>query len=230
MIDFLTVCEGHSESDFCNQVLRPSLYPRGVDFAGKLVGKPNRKLPGIAGWARYQADLKRIAAEANQRKRYVGVLVDYYRMPLGWPGRRTASDQTLKQRGIHVEEELKRVADESYRDSFIPCVQLHEFESLLFCDPDTTGLAMSMGLGDFNEISCAASVEQMRVIIRDCGSDVEQINDHVTTNPAARVQRIFPGFSKPVQGVNALIECDVDLLRQNCVWLDRWLTAIEACV
>jgi len=106
LIDFLTVCEGHSEKHFCNQVCVPLSNPRGVILQGSWC-KPNRKLPGIAGWARYQPTLKRIAQRQINESEYVwkcwSTTTECH---LGWPGRRTARRSDTENSVVSTGEEF----------------------------------------------------------------------------------------------------------------------------
>lgn len=222
MLEVLISCEGQTEREFCRSVLKPYLAPKGIHLSGKLVGKPNRRLGGIRGWRIYREEILRTASENSSR--HVGLLVDYYGMPECWPGRTASVPHS--QRGVTVEKALKLDLPE-LRTRFHPCIQLHEFESLLYVDPETTGLSLSCAKTyyDHEEIG-----NELQAIKDEANGDVQLINDSSATAPSKRIIKIVPGYDKVGFGVTCTADVTVDVLRKGCKWLDRWLTELESLV
>jgi len=134
MLDLIVLCEGQTEREFCRALIAPHVAAGGIALAGTLVGKPQRRIGGIRPWPIYRSELLRLAKARPDR--HVAVLVDYYAMPDSWPGRADSRKKPIAQRGSHVEEMLRSDLHDFLPHRFHPCVQLHEFESLLFVDPD----------------------------------------------------------------------------------------------
>jgi Domain of unknown function (DUF4276) len=223
MSDVVVVCEGQTEREFCREVVAPHLAPRGVYLAGTLRGKPGRKRGGIASWASYRGELIRLAKERSTR--HVGVLVDYYRLPPDWPGRTVAATKPVPHRGPFIETALKADLLDELGDRFVPCIEVHEFESLLFVEPETSALTIAIGAGlDDYELVAA----QLAAIKSKCGGDAEAIDDSPQTAPAKRIISIVPGYDKVGWGVPAAADVSLNALRSGCRWLDRWLTSLEA--
>lgn len=223
MSDVVVICEGQTEREFCREVVAPHLGPRGVYLAGTLRGKPGRRRGGIAPWASYRLELLRLAKERADRR--VAVLVDYYRLPSDWPGRSTAATKPVRQRGQCIETALKEDLASELGERFIPCIEMHEFESLLFVDPATSALTLAVGAGRDNDGNIAARLEEIKT---ECGGDAEAIDDSPETAPSKRIMSIVPGYDKVGWGVTAAAEVPLDALRGGCQWLDRWLAALEA--
>lgn len=223
MSDVVVICEGQTEREFCREVVAPHLGPRGVFLSGTLRGKPGRKRGGIAPWASYRVELIRLAKERADRR--VAVLVDYYRLPLDWPGRSKVATKPVRQRGQYIEKALREDLASELGDRFIPCIEMHEFESLLFVDPAMSALTIALGAGLVDDGAIAA---QLGAIKTECGGDAEAIDDSPETAPSKRIMSIVPGYDKVGWGVTAAAEVPLDALRVGCPWLDRWLRSLEA--
>jgi hypothetical protein len=221
MLEVIVLCEGQTEREFCRQVIAPQLAASGLALAGTLAGKPQRKQGGIRPWPVYRRELLRLAAERPER--HLGLLVDYYAMPDSWPGRLASRALPPQERGVRVEDSLREDLGDVLRGRLHPCVQLHEFESLLFVDPEIAALSLAIGAG---AISYEYLSGQMSTIKADCGGAVEQIDDSPETAPSKRLSKIIRGYDKVAWGVVAAADVSVPVLRAGCPWLDRWLTRI----
>lgn len=221
MLELIVLCEGQTEREFCRNVVAPYVGTDGIALAGTLVGKPQRKRGGIRPWPTYRNELLRLAKERSIR--HLAVLVDYYAMPECWPGRVTSKRLPLSQRGLHVEDELRTDLAVELPGRFHPCVQLHEFESLLFVDPDMSALSIAVGGGLSRHEHVA---QRMKDIKTKCGGSVEAINDDPETAPSKRLIKLISGYDKVAWGVTAAEDVSMPTLRAGCPWLDRWLTTI----
>lgn len=222
MRDVLVLCEGQTEREFCRSVLAEYMAAHGVALAGTLVGKPQRKQGGVQEWPVYRKELLRLAKERADR--HVGVMVDYYAMPHSWPGRSEAAKQPPDQRGEYVETRLREDLEPEIGPRFEPCVQLHEFESLLFVDPDTTALSIAVGGWSSPEYGA----KQLSKIKAEFGDDVEKIDDSPETAPSKRIVGVFRGYDKVFWGVTAVKDVGLEALRAGCPWLDRWLGRLQS--
>lgn len=222
MRDVLVLCEGQTEREFCRQVLASHIAGAGVAVAGTLVGKPGRKRGGVSAWQRYRRELLRLAAERPDR--HVAVLVDYYAMPDDWPGRRTSAGQPCAARGTAVENALVADLATALPGRFHPCVQLHEFEALLFVDPARTAASLSRFCEPLLSRNLHARLEEIRSA---AGETVEHINDSPETAPSKRLRAAVAGYDKVAWGVDIARQIGLDDLRAGCPWLDRFLTRLE---
>ena len=222
MLDIIVLCEGHTEREFCRSVIAPYAAERGIALAGTLVGKPQRKHGGVRPWPAYRAELLRLANGRSDR--HVALLVDYYAMPDSWPGRSDSQQKPIAERGSYVENQLRANLQNELHGRFHPCVQLHEFESLLFVQPDISALSIAVGGGPNTHDGVARRMMAIRVA---CGGSVEQINDGPETAPSKRLANIIPGYDKVAWGVTAAADVSLPTLRGGCPWLHRWLTELE---
>jgi hypothetical protein len=137
-------CEGQTEQNFCVQVLQEHLFPLGDGLIHTLpVGrKDHHHLYGLGrGPTTYGRVRKFILNTINGRARpnvYFSTLIDLYALPDDFPGKaqynRNPADPTPY--ALALEEAFRQNID-CHR--FIPYLQLHEFETMLFADPEKSG-------------------------------------------------------------------------------------------
>lgn len=107
-----------------------------------------------------------------------------------------------------------------YSRKFIPYIQLHEIESLLFAGPEKMAQV-------FEKSELTAKFEQ---IVRECGG-CEYINNNPENAPSKRIQNLFPGYKKG-SSVNAHAyriaqRIGVSRMRAQCPHFDEWLAKLE---
>ena len=100
---------------------------------------------------------------------------------------------------------------------FIPYVQMYEFEALLFSDPTK----MAQGMDRPNLTNSFADIAQGF-------ATPEAINNSPQTAPSKRIERLVPGYEKPLMGALAAIEIGLVKMREQCHLFNGWLNQIEA--
>lgn len=178
-------CEGRTEQSFCNQVLRPHLFP---EFDGHIHTLPVgwKAHLGVKGVSK-NSPLKRYIAgtlkSRRQRQVYLTTMIDLYGLPADFPGKSKHVRDPGNPR-LYAES-----LEESWRSDigdgrFLPHLQLHEFESLLLVDPDAFALRFR---------DCANQIEQLKEMAAKFGH-VEKINDSHDGAPSRRIAALFPEF------------------------------------
>lgn len=221
MAEIIVLCEGTTEREFCRQLLQPALAGRGVFLRATLAGDPGARRGGVRPWAVYRRELSRLLAQRPDW--YVGLLVDYYAMPSCWPGRADAAGRPLTERGRSIEDALQGDLGCEVGGRLVPCVQVHEFETLLFVSPQTTADHLAVVAGDASASTIAFHLSQA---VEDCGG-VEAINDGPSSAPSKRLEQLVSRYDKVAWGVPAVMGAGLDVLRAGCPWLDRWMTKLE---
>ena len=150
-------------------------------------------------------------------------MVDYYAMPLDWPGRvdRIAQGTTSSQIAESIEEALLADIcghmDRNFNpDRFLPYVMMHEFEAMLFSD--CHALATAIGHPDLTADFQA---------IRDEFGSPEEIDNSPDTAPSKRIERLMPAYQKPTMGVQASQYIGIATIRNQCPHFDAWLHRLE---
>ena len=99
---------------------------------------------------------------------------------------------------------------------FMPYIVMHEFEGLLFGDPD--GFSLGIGKSDLSP--------KLRAIRNSFGTP-EEINDSPDTAPSKRVEDLMPGYQKPLNGVQAAQGIGLEAIRRECPQFSNWLDRLE---
>ena len=214
--------EGQTEESFVNRVLAPRLYDCGyTSVSARLLGNARQRSRrgGIRRWELVRDGiLSHLKADEELS---VTTMVDYYGLPTTWPGRAAAPALPFPDRAGSVERGILddvsgELGDGFDRRRFIPYVIMHEFEGLLFSDPE--GFGRSIGKDDLSPGFQA---------IRNEFETPEQINDSPDTAPSKRVLGLFPGYQKPLLGTLAAQEIGLDAIRGECPQFSDWIGRLE---
>ena len=215
--------EGQTEERFVDNVLAPHLYSVGyTKVSAHLLGNSRQrsKRGGIRSWNSVLSDI--VNHLKGDRAALVTTMVDYYGLLDSWPGREeTRRRNAIKERAESVERGISEDVARSFgggfdRRRFIPYVMMHEFEGLLFSDPDR--FARGIGRPDLTSQFQA---------IRSQFQTPEEINDSPDTAPSKRVINLYKGYQKPLMGVHAVEEIGLDAIRRECLLFNRWIDALE---
>jgi hypothetical protein len=218
MIRAYIVCEGPTEETFVNEVLEPVLRPFRVGPRACLIGPPGHK-GGKVSRERVENDVLRILKQ--DRGAYCTTFLDYYGLAPGFPGKPAPERTPTERKAELVEQALYQdVAahlDQTWRpDRFIPYIQMHEFEGLLFSDP----ARLAKGL---YKPELADRLQE----IRKAFPTPEDINDNFETAPSNRIRSLLPGYDKPVAGTLAAIEIGIETIRKQCPRFRGWVERLS---
>jgi hypothetical protein len=178
------------------------------------------KRGGIRPWQGVKRDILRHLRE--DRSAIAAIMVDYYGLPLDWPGRAEApgenstSGKAKLVESALIEDISEEMGNRFDARRFIPLVMMHEFEALLFSDPDRFA----------NAIGKAGLTEEFRAIRQEF-EHPEDINDSPETAPSKRIENLFPGYEKPLYGVIAALEIGLQMMRNECPHFNEWLNHLE---
>lgn len=214
---YLTV-EGPTERAFAKAVLKPHLAQFDVDLRTRIV-VTNRKLGkrgGIFNFTVLQTDLTYLMREHRQPEDRFTTMIDLYALPREFPGWDEAHKQATPEKRITVLETalLKEIRD--WR--FLPYIQLHEFETLLYCD--LSQLAQRVANSERALLTLQHEVN---------GLEPEDINEGETTAPSKRISNYVPAYNKLKVRVGAPAAAAIGLptLRSKCPHFNDWISQLE---
>ncbi len=220
----ILVVEGETEQAVVRDVIAPELAGRQVYVTAALVGTPGHK-GGIRPFSRVLRDIVRLLKQ--ERDTRVGTLFDYFALPTGWPGLAESKKKTGPGKAISIEtamaDAVARAMGADFRhERFIPYIQLHELEGLLFTDPWRMAEA-------FEDTALATDFEH---VLGEFNNDPEMIDDGPKTAPSKRIQAVYPRYQKG-RGLNAhapLILKRIGLcrLRKACRHFGEWYHILES--
>lgn len=205
--------EGQTEEAFVNEVLRPELSLRGVYVtATRITTSRNAHRVNKGGFVNFEhleRDVKRLLS--SDQNRYVGCMVDLYRLPKNVPRHSDAlaySDPYEKVRFLE-----QALGSHFGSNRFIPFVQLHEFESLLYSDPESTkGVTGNVHLS-IAMVSALAQVD----------GNPELVNETPEGAPSKRLTAVFPKYQKVVHGVQIAKIVGLQNMRMKCSHFSAWV-------
>ena len=217
VISVYVICEGRTETTVVKNVIAPELGMKGVFLSPIPLGGSGKS--GDVTFPRLMRDIR------NQlysfRNCYCSTMFDYYGLDDDFPGKSEARKKSaLSQKKVAVcdalSNELAKKLDEGPMQRFLPYVQMHEFEGLLFSDPDQ--LALVLGRQDL--------IQQFRAI-RNSFDTPEHINDNPVTAPSKRLQSLVPRYRKVQMGERAARAMTLKKIRRECPLFDAWLNKLE---
>jgi hypothetical protein len=219
------IVEGQTEEAFVKNVLAPHLQPRQIYLRPLLTplkrGARKRKLRGgIAGsFASAQRFVHRKLTDDTEA--YTTTMFDYYGLPIDFPGMDHADlppPARWQERVAFLEEQFSEALSDSQR--FIPYVQTHEFEALLFSDAEVIDRTLSIlqqASGQLNEL---------RGIVAACG-EPEAIDDSPETAPSKRLKQLYPSYDKVLFGELITEEIGIETLCSQCPHFANWIEQLR---
>lgn len=212
----IIVCEGQTEQAFCNDVLQSHFNQCGIYLQSPTIKKT---AGGIVSWAALKYQVEKHLLE--DKDAIVTTLIDYYGIYAHheYPKWEEAKRKINRAERMDIlENEMLMDISEDLQTRFIPYIQLHEFEGLLFSD---------LWVFDNNfEDDEFLDYDYLIQTIRD-NPNPELINDGNETAPSKRLSRIIRGYDKVIYG--ALFAYDIGLakIRSKCPRFNDWITKIE---
>lgn len=226
--EIVALVEGETEVEFVHHVVVPHLQSFNLSIRAVKGGNPRRtQRGGVPRWGSACRDI------CNYLKsgKIVTTLFDFYGLKTDWPGRLDAAKEVLSNRGKAVEDAIyqdicDRLGGSFDGARFIPCIQFHEFESLLFVKPDITALSLAL-ISETRGIQEAFIRRKLNEVLKEFDGDAEAINDSPETAPSKRIGTIVKGYDKRAWGYQIVKDVSLSDLRLGCPWLDHWLTRLE---
>lgn len=219
------LCEGHTEDRFVSEVLKPYLQPFGIVVKHRIL--MTRRKDGYAGglisYGKVRNDLvkwiKETSGHSGERN-YFTTMFDFYALPNDFPDYSSAIKHRDKYRSV-LELESAFGADIP-NTNFIPYIQLHEFEALVFCGLDAL-------LYEYPE--CGKEIESIRDVLSAYNNNPEAIDDSRETAPGKRIEKAIRSkykYNKPKSGTAVTKAVGIDTLKMKCAHFGEWITKLES--
>jgi hypothetical protein len=219
VIRVFVLVEGPTEESFVKGPLADHLSRRQVYLTPIILGVPGHK-GGRTNYARVWKDLLRQLKQDPTA--YCSTMIDYYGLGLGFPGTPLPPHLGNLQKVEYIERAIKddicaRLPDFRPDVRLIPYLSLHEYEALLFSDPDAFAQAL-------RQPKLAYHFHR----VRDDFPTPEDIDDSLESAPSKRVIAIYSAYRKVIEGTLAAKAVGIDRMRQECEHFRHWLERIEA--
>ena len=210
------VVEGQTEEAFVKELMTPYFAQTGIyDVRPVIIQTSKGHKGGFVNYEHLKNDLLRLLKSQGQDV-IVTTFVDFFRCP-ELPNQKDID--ALPSHLQKVEEMEKSIYNDINDWRFIPYIQLHEFEALLFSA--VNGFEMYFE----NQIS-----KEIQGII-DSYDNPEEINSAPETAPSKRLIRIIPSYDKVIYGNIVALEIGLPTIISKCprfrVWIDN---LIHRCI
>lgn len=207
--------EGQTEDVFVRELLGPHYARTGLYLTPIIVSTSPGHKGGVLSYAKIKPQLLRLCKQDSSA--YVTTMFDLYALPGDFPGKNLPSYPSLAsghQKAVFIESHLAR---DIAQTNFIANLMVHEFEALLFVQPQK-----------FDEWTDDRSVVKKLIAVTQAHPSPEDINDSPLTAPSKRVLAAMSAYQKTVHG--PLIACEIGLapLRGACPHFHAWLQRLDA--
>jgi hypothetical protein len=211
----MILVEGQTEEMFVKEVLQPSmpkeiyLQPIILHTSKQSSGKKHRG--GVTSYEKVRNEIKDCLRDRSAEM--ITSMIDYYGLPTKFPN---FSDNTTP----NASKRVKLLEDAWEKDindpQFKAYLSLHEFEALLFSDPEkiVKVLELTRGKDQLKDIS-------------DSVSTPEDINGGRKTHPSARLEKLYPGYRKIIDGIRIAKEIGIEKMMEKCPHFKDWVEFLK---
>lgn len=212
----IVICEGQTEHEFCKDVINPFLLAKNIFVQAPLIKKSGG---GIVPWEILK---KQIEIHLKQEpEAIVTTLIDYYGIPEkynypGWTEAHNVQDKTLRM--DILENAMCQSLSKKWQHRFIPYIQLHEFEGLLFSD-------IKIFTNNFTDDEFVDFTAFEKIF--ETFPNPEDINDGEVSAPSKRLLYHIKGYNKIIYGAGLAQETGLTRIREKCPRFNSWINKIQ---
>lgn len=204
--------EGQTEETFVRDVLMPYFLTHGIYLTAILAKTSPGFKGGIVNYDKIKYQIVRLCRQDGEA--FVTTMIDYYGLPTDFPAYGEQTHLSARQRIKSLEQAFCRDIGEP---NFIANLLLHEFEALLFCQPEK-----------FTDwIDDNTPVESLLDIKKQFPTP-EDINNNPHSAPSKRILAVIPTYRKTLHGPLIASDIGLDAIRAQCQHFDNWLREIAA--
>jgi hypothetical protein len=223
MSEFLRLnitAEGQTEERFVKTCLSDYLgnYNISTDVRNVLTSKNRLKhfRGGLINYPKARRDIQTWLKHDRDNNVFFTTMFDYYALPEDFPYfEESAKIQDPYDRVRFLE---KKFEEDINDHRFIAYIQLHEFEALLFSNPEI----LSEYYFEYKK-----EVDGLIEIAKEFANP-ELINDKPETAPSKRIKKLIPPFNKVNIGAIAICKIGIENLMQSCKHFNDWITKLES--
>ena len=214
------IVEGETEEAFVNIILRPYFQKCGF-YNSVQCFKIKHTQGGMHKYSYVRNDVLNTIYEHDV---IVTTMFDLYALPHSFPGFEEA--QSIKEHLKRVEflemkmkEDLELNQNRQF-NNYIPYIQLHEFEALVFSS--ATGFEALFEDSEMNYKGICEIIEEF--------SNPEEINDSPETAPSKRMQKLIRGYNKVAYGISLIEYTGIDIILRKCPHFREWIEKLKASI
>jgi hypothetical protein len=205
----LFIVEGNSESAFVKEVLAPYLFRFDIFDARPIqIQTSQGHKGGFVNYEHLRRDILRILK--SEKEVIVTSFVDFFRLPRkNFPSADVCFEKPDSELQVACLEEAMRTNIDDQR--FIPYIQLHEYEALLF----------SSNKGFEKYFDGIFSSKTAEIISQY--PNPEEINSTPSGAPSKRLLTLIPDYDKVQDGLGIAKEIGIETILQKCPRFNAWV-------
>lgn len=208
------VVEGQTEESFVKELLYPYMARHGVFPIPVIISTSTGHKGGFVNFKHLRNDIQRLL-RTEDNNLVVSSFVDFFKCP-ALPRREQWENLSSHTEQVAAMEQIMYEEIDDYR--FVPYIQLHEFEALLF----------SSNAG-FQYYFSADEAAKTLDIIRTFDNP-EAINSSPQGAPSKRLIAIKPDYDKVMEGNLIALEIGLEAILERCPRFRTWTNKlIERC-
>lgn len=224
------IVEGTTEEIFVRDVLKEPFAEKYIFISARRVETSRKQLRdadhyksgkqvkiyrgGAPNFEKVRRDIDRWLTEDNSA--YLTTMFDLYALPNDFPRFDEAMHKSNPYEKVKIIEEGFRAQINNAH--FIPYIQLHEFEGLLFSNIEV----IDEVLRPYQDRS---QLDKLRDI-RGQFATPEDINDGPETAPSKRLLNLYKFYNKDVFGSRIANRIGIDNIRNECKHFNEWLVTL----
>lgn len=206
------ICEGQTEEEFVNSILRPYFIGFQIyDVRPILMSTSKGYKGGDVNYDRLKFNVDELLA--REKDVLVTTFIDFFRLKSDFPKFEEAlSLQDKMERVKFLEQAL---AENINHQRFVPYIQLHEFEGLLFAAKDGFEFLPDLKKTHLDRLLLAVDEKK----------NPEELNDGELTAPSKRLEQLIPGFdkNKPFYGGIIAEVNTINPILERCSRFRSWM-------
>lgn len=216
MKQILACVEGQTEEEFIKEVINPYLLNFDLCITPtilntKVVQGGNNFKGGLNTYKHLKRD---ITTALKNSSIIVTTFIDYYGLPPDFPGyHEIVKFPDSYSKVQFLEQKMK---EDINNERFLPYIQIHEFEALLF--------SSIKGFKAFFERD--SYIKDLELIINNFPNP-EDINNNPATAPSKRIIKIIPEYEKILHGSLICLEIGMENVLRKCFHLNEWVENLK---
>lgn len=208
------IVEGQTELEFVRGLLSPYFYEKGAIIVSPILLRTSiNSRGGFVNYKHLKDDILRSLHSQNQEL-IVTTFVDFFRLPISnIPGYDKWKNECDHSKQIDM---IEKSIKQDIKDSrFVPYIQKHEFEALLF--------SSDRGFLKYYTNDKVQELNKIRYLF----PNPEDINTSPQGAPSKRLLSIVPSYEKIIDGNIIALEIGLETMKEQCPHFSRWLSTIE---
>lgn len=206
-------CEGQTEEAFVNEILYSYFINIGILVIPIICTtkrtKTSKHTGGVSDYLKIKNELVILCKQ--HKNEMLTTMFDYYGMPSNTPN----IDNDESNIYIRMTQIEKSIEDDIGMSNLFFGLVLHEFEGLLFSQPEAFSLVAKKEVVD--EI----------LIVRKEFATPEHINNSPETAPSKRLEKLINNYPKVKNGTIISKEIGIDKIMSECKHFANWIKKIK---